>query len=143
MSLLPRIEGPPLLIFNPEVLWPHKPFGEFDGTGFWSSGFIGSVGLPGGNSFAMTFSKAGRFKYMCAIHRELGMEASITVTERKLLQVAEFDAAAAEFPQGLAVDQQGNTYVGIPSTVEIRKVTPEGEVSTFAKLPSAGGGMSL
>ena len=67
------------------------------------------------------------------------MWGSITVTERKVFSVAEFNAAAAEFPQGLAIDQRGNIYVGVPTTVEVKKVTPGGEVSTFAQLPSVGG----
>ena len=61
----------------------------------------------------MTFSKAGVFKYMCAIHRPLGMTGSVTVTERKVNQVASFSPGAKEFPEGLAVDRQGNIYVGM------------------------------
>ncbi len=74
--------GPPLLLLNPEILLPSKPSGEFDGTGFWTSGLIGGASLPGGSSFAMTFSKSGTFKYMCAIHVELGMKAAIIVQPR-------------------------------------------------------------
>ena len=78
----PQPQGPPIISFNPEVVFPHKPAGEFDGTGFWSSGVMGvdTMALPGGKTFAMTFSKAGSYKYMCAIHRVLGMEGSVTVS---------------------------------------------------------------
>ncbi len=41
---------------------------------------VDSMALPGGKAFAMTFSKAGSYEYMCAIHRVLGMEGSVTVT---------------------------------------------------------------
>ncbi|MCI0781101.1 MAG: MBL fold metallo-hydrolase, partial [Chloroflexi bacterium] len=77
-------QGPPILSLNSEVVFPHKPAGVFDGTGFWSSGIIGvdTMPLPGGKTFSMTFGKAGTFKYMCAIHRSLGMTGSVTVTPR-------------------------------------------------------------
>ena len=41
---------------------------------------VDTMALPGGKTFAMTFKKAGSYKYMCAIHRVLGMEGSVTVT---------------------------------------------------------------
>ena len=41
---------------------------------------VDSMALAGGKAFAMTFSKAGSYEYMCAIHRVLGMEGSGTVT---------------------------------------------------------------
>lgn len=59
-----------------------EPSGEFDGTGFWSAGYIGAAALPGGTTYAMTFTKPGSFDYACAIHREVGMEGTITVVAR-------------------------------------------------------------
>lgn len=81
----PQDQGPPIISLNPEVVFPHKPAGVFDGTGFWSSGIIGidTMPLPGGKTFSMTFGKAGTFKYMCAIHRTLGMTGSVTVTPKE------------------------------------------------------------
>lgn len=71
----------PNLVVSPEVAFPIKPSGEFDGTEMFSSGLIGTLGgpLPGGTTFAMTFSKAGSYDYVCATHRPLGMEGVITV----------------------------------------------------------------
>ena len=74
--------GPPLLTINPEIAFPTKPSGVFDGTGFWSSGYLGAAALPGGTTYSMTFSKPGSYKYSCAIHRDLGMEGTITVVPR-------------------------------------------------------------
>ena len=54
--------------------------------------------------------------------------------------VAELSVSAGEFPEGLAVDRQGNVYAGMAITGEIKKITPQGAVSTFAKLPSPGEG---
>ena len=71
----PQEQGPPVLVMNPEVVFPARPATAFDGTGYWSAGLIG-IGdydarsglrsLPGGSTFIMTFSKAGTYKYMCA-----------------------------------------------------------------------------
>jgi plastocyanin len=76
--------GPPLLIVNPFVVFPLKPAGEFDGTQPFSSGLIGlpAGALPGGTTFAMSFSEPGVYEYVCAIHRALGMKGTITVLDQ-------------------------------------------------------------
>jgi plastocyanin len=79
-----EVEGQPFpnLVVSPEVAFPIIPSGEFDGTELFSSGLIGTLGqLPGGTTFAMTFSKAGSFDYVCSTHQPLGMEGTITVVE--------------------------------------------------------------
>ena len=75
-------DGPPRLIVNPQVAFPFKSAGEFDGTGFFTSGLFGPGYLPGGTTFTMNFTKAGVYDYVCAIHRELGMTGTITVVPR-------------------------------------------------------------
>jgi plastocyanin len=71
----------PRLLVSPEVAFPAKPAGEFDGTQFFSSGLIGTLGgpLPGGTTFAMTFTEPGTYDYVCSTHLPLGMEGVITV----------------------------------------------------------------
>jgi plastocyanin len=71
----------PNLVISPEVAFPVIPSGEYDGSVFFSSGLIGTLDgpLPGGTTFPMTFSKAGSYDYVCATHRPLGMEGTITV----------------------------------------------------------------
>lgn len=59
------------------------------------------------------------------------------------MSVADFNPGAGEFPEGIAVDQEGNIYVGMAFTSEIKKITPEGQVSTFTNLPLPGGGFML
>jgi plastocyanin len=73
--------GPPLLIVNPVVAFPVKPAGEYDGTTLFSSGLIGlpAGALPGGTTFAMTFSEPGSYAYVCGTHRPLGMTGNINV----------------------------------------------------------------
>ncbi len=55
--------------------------------------------------------------------------------------VAVFDPDAGELPSGLAVGQVRNLYVGMARTGEIKKLTPDGAVSTFARLPDAAPGV--
>ncbi|MCH7606102.1 MAG: SMP-30/gluconolactonase/LRE family protein, partial [Chloroflexi bacterium] len=148
LELKPQDQGPPIVAVNAEVAFPAKPAAAFYGTGFWSSGLLGiGVGppglLPGGSTFSMTFNKAGTFKYMCAIHRPLGMIGSVTVTKRRVTALAPLDATANEFPEGLAVDRDGNIYVGMAPTGEVKRISPQGQVSTFAKLPKPGQGFML
>ena len=75
----PQDQGPVLLVLNPKVWFPVKPSGEFDGTGFFSAGLIGLDSPFGATNFSMTFSKAGSYDYICAIHQVLGMKGNITV----------------------------------------------------------------
>lgn len=75
----PQADAPPILRINPDVLFPVKPAGEFDGTGYWNSGLMDSVGSPGGHAFTMAFTKAGSFDYVCAIHSAMGMKGTVTV----------------------------------------------------------------
>jgi sugar lactone lactonase YvrE len=53
--------------------------------------------------------------------------------------VTTFDPDALELPEGLAVDRQGDLYVGLVKG-EIKKVTPEGQVSSFVTLPDPAPG---
>lgn len=59
---------------------------------------------------------------------------------QNITTVVDFNAAASEAPENLAVDHHGNIYVSLGLTGGIKKVTPEGNVSTFATLPSPGTG---
>ena len=69
----------------------------------------------------MTFSTAGSFDYICAIHQELGLEATITVVERTTSVVAQRNGLVAQFPEGLAIDEDGALFAGMAPTGEIRE----------------------
>ena len=56
-----------------------------------------------------------------------------------IVKITDFDAAAFELPEGLAIDARGNMYVAMAPTGEIKRVTPDGTVSTFARLPAPEG----
>ena len=75
----PQEAAPPILRINPDVMFPVKPAGEFDGTGYWNSGLMDTVGSPGGHAFSMTFTKTGIFDYTCVIHSPVGMAGTVTV----------------------------------------------------------------
>jgi plastocyanin len=135
--------GPPILVLNPLATFPVKPTGEFDGTGYRNSGIMTGSGGPGGSSFSMTFSAAGSFDYICAIHGLLGMEATITVVERTTSVVSQMNGLVAQFPEGLAVDESGTLFAGMAPTGEIREFSASGSSSTYAQLPAPGAGFLL
>jgi sugar lactone lactonase YvrE len=49
--------------------------------------------------------------------------------------VALFDPDASETPESVQIDRQGNAYVSLALTGEIRKIAPDGTQSTLARLP--------
>jgi sugar lactone lactonase YvrE len=55
--------------------------------------------------------------------------------------VATFDASLSEFPEGLAIDKQGNIYAALTLTGNVWKMTAEGEQSILTHLDvgSSGG----
>ena len=64
----------------------------------------------------------------------------------KVITVATFDPTPpqSQFPEGLAIDREGNIYVGMYPTGQIWKITPNGEQSILATLDvvgSSGGGL--
>ena len=52
--------------------------------------------------------------------------------------VIEYDRAAFEFPEGIAVDKPGNVYVGIDDLGQIRKISPDGSESILVDFGELG-----
>jgi plastocyanin len=76
----PQDQGPPKLLLNPKVLMPAPlPPGPFDGTSYYNSGLMLSGG-PTPQSFTVTYTKPGTFKYQCIFHDDDGMKASVIVS---------------------------------------------------------------
>jgi plastocyanin len=75
----PQTDGPPRLIFNPDVLFPTGG-PEYDGTGYVNSGFFGEpFGPP---AFELTFTAPGRHEYICVPHAPMQMVGAVNVAER-------------------------------------------------------------
>jgi sugar lactone lactonase YvrE/plastocyanin len=141
---LPGDHGPPTLQLNASVLFPQKPAGEFDGRELWNSGLMDiEPGAPGGTAFSMSFSNAGNYNYVCALHVAIGMVGSVNVTERTNSTVAQLNPLGGEFPEGLAVGKDGTIYAGMAPTGEIKAFDPSGGSSTYARLPAPGAGFML
>ena len=56
----------------------------------------------------------------------------------KITTVATFDPTQGQLPEGVAVDKEGNIYVGFFPTGQILKITPDGEQSIFATVDVSG-----
>jgi sugar lactone lactonase YvrE len=47
-----------------------------------------------------------------------------------------YDPSLGEFPEGIAIDLQGNIYVGMAMLGHVRKIGPDGEESIFFQFPA-------
>jgi sugar lactone lactonase YvrE len=65
----------------------------------------------------------------------LGVAALPLSADSHVETVVLFDAAAGETPESIVFDRQDNAYISLAALGEIRKVTPEREVSSLALLP--------
>jgi plastocyanin len=102
--------------WNPQIL---VPAGDktYDGTGFHNSGLPGPDGRL---SYTLTFTKPGRYSYICSIHP--GMRAMVMVTDKpkgtpaaalrrgRAEQSATLAAGRARFTN-LRVERHGTTFV--------------------------------
>src|SRR5690348_11447299 len=102
--------------WNPQMLFPAGGQ-SYDGTGYHTSGVPGPDGRL---SYTLTFTKPGRYPYVCTIHA--GMRGMVIVTEKptgtpaaaskrgRAEQAATLAAGRARFA-GLKVEHHGTTYV--------------------------------
>lgn len=76
----PQPDGPPKLLENPQVV-TRTPATQYAGDGLVSSGILFPPGIPGNppTSYRLTFTKPGRFAYVCAVHAPQGMWGTIIV----------------------------------------------------------------
>ena len=67
-------------MFNPAVIAPAGG-NTYSGTGFFSSGLLQGTQspAPGPRSYSLAFDQPGAYKYLCALHDEMGMVGTITV----------------------------------------------------------------
>jgi len=77
----PQKQGPPKLLVNPKVAGPTQTK-TYDGMGYVNSGILFPAGTPPDlpKSFSLTFTKPGRYEYLCLVHMPVeGMRGTIIV----------------------------------------------------------------
>lgn len=62
--------------FDPQLQWGVPT--PYDGTSDLSSGFLLSI-FPWGTTFAVTFTAAGTYHYICGLHDQMGMTGTVNV----------------------------------------------------------------
>lgn len=81
---LPEVQpqGPPLIIFNPEVQLPKNAGLPLTDQGVYSSGFIDPT-MPGTNSFTLKIGNntIGTLPFVCLRHDEMKMTGELTVSK--------------------------------------------------------------
>ena len=102
--------------WNPQILFPAGDK-TYDGTGYHNSGLPGPDGRL---SYTLTFTKPGRYSYICGIHP--GMRAMVIVTDKpkgtpaaalrrgRAEQASTLAAGRARFAN-LRVERHGSTFV--------------------------------
>jgi plastocyanin len=77
--LVPQPHGPPLLLFNPDALFPQNAGKPLTSQGIYNSGLI----FPGGTSFSLKIGDiSGQEPYQCLLHDSSGMKASLDIVPR-------------------------------------------------------------
>jgi plastocyanin len=77
----PQQAGPPKLVINPLVAFPTGG-NVHTGGGYYNSGVLAGPNDPpeaGIKDYVLTFTKAGRYEYICVPHYALGMSGAIVV----------------------------------------------------------------
>ena len=59
----------------------------------------------------------------------------LVAAQPQVVWVHAYDPAAGEFPEGIAVDLQGNLYVSMAALGQVRKISPGGEESVLYQFP--------
>jgi plastocyanin len=76
-------QGPPLIIFNPQVLLPQNASMPLTDKGVYSSGFMDPT-MPGPHSFALKIGNntTGTLQFICLLHDNLNMKGELMVSNK-------------------------------------------------------------
>jgi plastocyanin len=76
----PQPNGPPKLLLNPQIAFPVGGK-TYNGTGLFNSGTPQNPTNADGSpvTYKLTFTKPGKYEYICAFHDQEGMSGHITV----------------------------------------------------------------
>lgn len=150
----PQKNGPPLLIFNPKVALP-TPGNTFDGTGFANSGL-----MRAGQSWSLTFTQPGTYRYICLVHGPIMMGVVIVHPQQQgqghlwIVQAGDSQAAASDahnttvsdsfYPRHLTI-HAGDTVEWTPGGFHTVSFGPEALIQQLEKtlimaVPQPGGG---
>jgi plastocyanin len=78
---VPQDSGPPLLVFNPAVLFPQNPGKPLTKDGIYSSGLLAPAGAT--TSFSLQIGGiTGEIQYQCLLHDSSGMLGSLQIVPR-------------------------------------------------------------
>jgi sugar lactone lactonase YvrE len=64
---------------------------------------------------------------------------TLAAAQPQVVWVKEYDPSLQEFPEGIAVDHQGNIYVSMVRLSQVRKISPSGAESIFYQFPAGTG----
>jgi plastocyanin len=82
---LPEIQpqGPPLIIFNPQVQLPQNESLPLTNQGIYSSGFIDPM-MPGLHSFSLKIGNntTGTLQFICLLHDDMNMKGDLIVSNK-------------------------------------------------------------
>ena len=88
-----------------------------------------------------------RLLIVCALALMLALP-SLAAASGHVTWIRTYNPAAGEFPEGIAVDKQGNIFVTMAPIGQIRKISPQGTETLFHQFPAGaaadrlGGGRS-
>jgi sugar lactone lactonase YvrE len=63
----------------------------------------------------------------------------LAAAQTQVVWVKEYDPAAGEFPEGIAVDLKGNIYIAMAALGQVRRISPDGTETLFYQFPPAAG----
>lgn len=76
-----------------------------------------------------------RLLVVCALALMLALP-SLAAASGHVTWIRTYDPAEGEFPEGIAVDKQGNIFVTMAPIGEIRKISPQGTETLFYQFPA-------
>ena len=76
-----------------------------------------------------------RLLIVCALALMLALP-SLAAASGPVMWIQTYDPTAGEFPEGIAVDKQGNVFVSMAPIGQIRKISPEGTETLFYQFPA-------
>ena len=76
-----------------------------------------------------------RLLIVCALAAMLALP-SLAAASGHVTWIRTYDPAAGEFPEGIAVDKQGNIFVTMAPLGQIRKISPQGTETLFYQFPA-------